>query len=364
MTPDCVALGEGTQALAGGRIQQPRHPVAAGGREQPPVRAERHTRDPAVVGEGAQGLAGGLLEVLTRGSERPVPGERKQVGCRGAALLRLRQTLGLHLYDQPPVQVIDGEELRPARHAIAEHVQEAPGERGVVLARLYQRDLIASGGGKHIGAVDVDLTDHLGHRICHGFADYPPGEAAVEDDDLGSRGAVEDGAAQLVVFQRIELWLRPFAAGQPEVQVVPPGAYQAVADEVNQEKILCLAGRRPQVTADQTNVCLILQHSAMVLRDDAIDRIGEGSSQVTDGPADDWQVGQLVVRIPAGADQHRARPLPVRERHRLLPGRRAAERLADQRIDALIIDTACVDLHRLSAIALDPDPDIRPAGPR
>ena len=122
-------------------------------------------------------------------------------------------------------------------------MKKAPCERGVVLAGLYQRDLIASGGGKHIGAVDLHLTDHLGHRICHGFADHPAGEAAVKDDDLGSGGTVEDGAAQLVVFQRIELWLCPFAVGQPEVEFVPPTGYQAVADEVNQEKILCGSGR-------------------------------------------------------------------------------------------------------------------------
>ena len=62
--------------------------------------------------------------------------------------------------------------------------------------------------------------------------------------DLGtSSRPSRAGAAQLVVFQRIELWLRPFAVGQSEVQFVPSAGYQAVADEVNQEKVLCVAGR-------------------------------------------------------------------------------------------------------------------------
>jgi hypothetical protein len=36
----------------------------------------------------------------------------------------------------------------------------------------------------------------------------------------------------------------------------------------------------------------------------------------------------------------------------------AAECLADECIDAFVIDTVCVDLYRLSVIALDPDSDI------
>jgi len=35
-----------------------------------------------------------------------------------------------------------------ARHTIAEQVKKPPGECGVVLARQYQRDLIAFGGGE------------------------------------------------------------------------------------------------------------------------------------------------------------------------------------------------------------------------
>jgi hypothetical protein len=180
---------------------------------------------------------------LGRGYERPVRGERKQVGCGGAALLRLRQALGPHLAPQLLVQVIDREEFRPVRHAVAEQVKKTPTEGGVVLARLYQRDLIAAGGGKHIGASDLHLPDYLAHRISHGFADHPAGEAAVKNDDLGSGGTVQDGPAQLAVFQRIELRLRPFAVGQPEVQVVQLAGYQAVTDEINQEKIRCLVGR-------------------------------------------------------------------------------------------------------------------------
>src|SRR5690242_3649084 len=43
-------------------VPQPRRAVAAGGGQQPPVRAERHAPDVAVVaGEGAQGLAGGRV---------------------------------------------------------------------------------------------------------------------------------------------------------------------------------------------------------------------------------------------------------------------------------------------------------------
>ena len=37
------------------------------------------------------------------------------------------------------------------------------------------------------------------------------------------------------------------------------------------------------------------------------------------------------------------------------------QELFSLRIDALTIDTACVDLHRLSAVVLDADPDIGPA---
>ena len=75
--------GEGAPVLAGGRVPQPRRPVAAGGGEQPPVRAERHPDDPAgVAGEGAPVLAGGRvpqprrLVVAGGGEQPPVRAER------------------------------------------------------------------------------------------------------------------------------------------------------------------------------------------------------------------------------------------------------------------------------------------------
>ena len=78
-----VVAGQGAQALAGGRVPQPRRLVVAGGGEQPPVRAERHAADPAVVaGQGAQALAGGRvpqprrLVVAGGGEQPPVRAER------------------------------------------------------------------------------------------------------------------------------------------------------------------------------------------------------------------------------------------------------------------------------------------------
>src|SRR5262249_21311171 len=65
---EAVVAGEGAQELAGGRVPQPRRPVAAGGGQQPPVRAERHAPDPVAAARG--GAAGPAAPPLWR---RPPP---------------------------------------------------------------------------------------------------------------------------------------------------------------------------------------------------------------------------------------------------------------------------------------------------
>lgn len=192
------------------------------------------------------------------------------------------EIFGLHFETEPLVDVVDGKELGAVRCSLAKQAKQPAGEGGVSFTRQHAGHLVALRRGENVGAVHVELAEDRSVRGGHQVADYPAGEAAVQDHDLVRRRAVEDRATQFVVLQGVELRRLPFAVGKSEIEFVTFAAHQAVARVVDEKKVLRLRGCRPEPTPQRAHVSFIHQGKAVGLGHHSVIRIGESFRQVID----------------------------------------------------------------------------------
>ena len=217
-------------------------------------------------------------EGLGRGGERPVAGEREELGRTGPAFLRLGQPFRLHRDEELPVEVLDGEEFGATRDPVTEQAEQPAGERRVLLTR-DDRAPPGRAVRRRARTCRPRRSDRSPRRPDRPSCRWPQArEAAVQDDDLGGGRTAEHGAAQLVVLQRVELRLGPLAVRKRQVQVVPSTTDQPVPSVEDQQQVFRLPGGGLQLPADQADVGFVHERGAVILRHEAVLGVSERRS--------------------------------------------------------------------------------------
>jgi hypothetical protein len=166
-----------------------------------------------------------------------IAGEGELVHGAGAALSGQGEAEDGHGVQELRVEGGEGEEFWSVRYARAQQCDQFTGERCVLGTYRGKGHNVSGGRGKSVGALDADLTqDGLvwTTHILNGAA----AEAAIENEDAVSGGAIAEHFSDEVERQCADAELVRVSVGQAQVQLVA-WASAAVTGEVNQQCVFC-----------------------------------------------------------------------------------------------------------------------------